>query len=80
MNLVSAGLRSCDIADVLFLSKRTVDFHLAGVFAKLGVNNRIQAIRATQRLGLFPFEPATAPNPKPPVLSVVGMADSKQRD
>ncbi|MER3495994.1 MAG: hypothetical protein C4320_03810, partial [Armatimonadota bacterium] len=39
-------------------SKRTVDFHLANIYAKLEVNNRVQAFRAALRLGLIPFEPS----------------------
>ena len=57
MELVAAGHRSQDVADVLFLSKRTVDFHLANCFEKLGVCNRIQAVRTIWSLGILPFEP-----------------------
>lgn len=57
LRLVAAGHRSQDVAEMLFLSKRTVDFHLANIFEKLGAQNRIQAVRAAQSLGLIPFEP-----------------------
>ena len=39
------------------MSKRTVDFHLANIYDKLQVNNRVQAFRAATRMGLIPFEP-----------------------
>ncbi len=41
----------------MVVSKRTVDFHLANIYQKLQVNNRVQALRAATRLGLIPFEP-----------------------
>ena len=55
--LVSKGNSSKEAADKLAVSKRTVDFHLANIYDKLSVNNRIQALRAATRLGLIPFEP-----------------------
>jgi DNA-binding CsgD family transcriptional regulator len=54
---IALGLPSAEIADRLCLSRRTVDFHLRKVYAKLSVNNRIRAIREAVRLGLLPFEP-----------------------
>jgi DNA-binding CsgD family transcriptional regulator len=41
----------------MVVSKRTVDFHLANVYQKLQVRNRVQALRAASRLGLIPFDP-----------------------
>jgi DNA-binding CsgD family transcriptional regulator len=38
--LVAAGLSNREIGQELFISHRTVGYHLAKVFAKLGVNNR----------------------------------------
>lgn len=57
LRLIALGHNSKAVAGMLFLSKRTVDTHLAGAFAKLQVNNRISAIRRAQRYGLLPFEP-----------------------
>jgi len=57
LHLVAAGHRSRDAAEILALSKRTIDFHLARVFEKLGANNRIQAVRTAWGLGILPFEP-----------------------
>lgn len=53
---VIQGKSSKEVADALFVSKRTVDFHLANVYDKLHVNNRVQAFRRATRLGLIPYE------------------------
>lgn len=57
LSLIAQGHSSQEAADELFVSKRTVDFHLANIYDKLQVNNRVQAFRAAMRLGLIPFEP-----------------------
>ncbi len=61
LSLIAQGHSSKEAADVLFVSKRTVDFHLANIYDKLQVNNRVQAFRAATRLGLIPFEPSFGP-------------------
>src|SRR5579875_372561 len=53
---VIQGKSSREVADTLFVSKRTVDFHLANVYDKLHVINRVQAFRRATRLGLIPYE------------------------
>lgn len=57
LSLIAQGYSSKEAAEHLFVSKRTVDFHLANIYGKLQVNNRVQAFRAATRLGLIPFEP-----------------------
>lgn len=57
LSLIAQGNSSKEAADYLYVSKRTVDFHLANIYDKLQVNNRVQAFRAATRLGLIPFEP-----------------------
>ncbi len=52
LELLCEGLRNAEIADRLSRSVRTVDHHLAAVFAKLGVDSRLTAIQAAQRAGL----------------------------
>lgn len=52
LHLVLEGRPNKDVARSLFLSKRTVDFHLARIYEKLNVNNRLQAIRRAAELGL----------------------------
>ena len=56
LSLVVEGKSSKDVADTLFVSKRTVDFHLANIYDKLQVSNRVQAFRRATRLGLIPME------------------------
>lgn len=58
LSAIAQGYSSKEASDLLYVSKRTVDFHLANVYEKLGVNNRVQAFRAATRLGLIPYEPA----------------------
>lgn len=57
LRLIALGHDSKTVAETLFISKRTVDTHLAGIFAKLDVSNRLSAIRRAYRYGLLPFEP-----------------------
>jgi len=57
LNLVIEGHSNREIADILSVRKRTVDFHLANIYHKLQVSNRIQAIRKAARLGLIPLDP-----------------------
>lgn len=56
LSLVIEGRSSKDIAEALYVSKRTVDFHLANIYEKLQVSNRVQAFRRATRLGLIPME------------------------
>lgn len=62
LSLIAQGYSSKEAADKLVVSKRTVDFHLANIYDKLQVNNRVQALRMATRLGLIPFEPFLGPN------------------
>jgi DNA-binding CsgD family transcriptional regulator len=50
--LLCDGRRNAEIAERLCRSVRTVDNHMAAVFAKLGVDTRLAAIQAAQRAGL----------------------------
>jgi DNA-binding CsgD family transcriptional regulator len=55
LTLVIEGKSSKEVADQLFVSKRTVDFHLANIYTKLSVTNRVQAFREATRRGLIPY-------------------------
>ena len=50
--LVVEGKSSREVAAALFCSKRTIDFHLARIYDKLQVSNRVQAMRRASLLGL----------------------------
>jgi DNA-binding NarL/FixJ family response regulator len=54
--LVTEGLRNTEIAERLFLSKRTVDRHVSAVLRKLSVPTRAQARAEAVRLGLAQVE------------------------
>lgn len=56
LRLVAAGHSSKDVAEVLCVSKRTIDFHMNNMYQKLRVHNRMHAVRVALRLGLLPFE------------------------
>src|SRR3954451_18728641 len=50
--LASRGQTAPEIAERLFLSKRTVESHLAAVYAKLGVESKTELIRRAAELGI----------------------------
>lgn len=53
LKLIFEGRCSSEVAQVLRVSKRTVDFHLARAYVKLGVSNRFQAFRRAVELGII---------------------------
>lgn len=54
LQLLVAGRTDREIAALLFVGHRTVNAHVAHVFAKLGVNSRAAAAAAAVRRGLLP--------------------------
>jgi len=66
LSLVVEGMSSKDVADALYVSKRTVDFHLANIYDKLQVSNRVQAFRRAARLGLIPLDGSQMPSSSKP--------------
>ncbi|MHB0913602.1 MAG: helix-turn-helix domain-containing protein [Armatimonadota bacterium] len=53
LSLILEGKSSKEVAKLLYVSKRTVDFHLARIYDKLNVSNRVQAIRRAAELGIM---------------------------
>ena len=58
LGLIAQGYQSVQAAEILFVSKRTIDFHLSNVYSKLDARNRMKALRKAEVLGLLPFEPS----------------------
>jgi DNA-binding CsgD family transcriptional regulator len=50
LRLVASGMTSKEVANALFCSKRTVDYHLWRAYGKLGVSNRVQAIHSANEV------------------------------
>ncbi|MEA2563021.1 MAG: hypothetical protein QOH06_4525 [Acidobacteriota bacterium] len=52
LELVATGLANGEIAGRLFISERTVKFHVSSILSKLGAKNRTQAVRVARERGL----------------------------
>jgi DNA-binding CsgD family transcriptional regulator/tetratricopeptide (TPR) repeat protein len=50
--LVAAGHRNAQIAEQLFLSRRTVDHHVSALLRKLEADSRVEAVATARRRGL----------------------------
>ena len=53
---VASGKSNREIADILLMSQRTVEYNLTRIFGKLNVHSRSEAIFEAKRLGLIPNE------------------------
>lgn len=60
LNLVAQGMSNADIARLLFITTKTVKYHLTTIFGKLGVRNRTEAAASAIAMGLTsPRAPGT---------------------
>lgn len=50
---VHRGLRNADVAKALFVTERTVEFHMTRLLLKLGARNRTEAVERAVQLGLL---------------------------
>ena len=54
LQLLASGARNQEIADQLFLSLRTVKFHVENLYRNLGVRTRTEAVRVARDRGILP--------------------------
>jgi DNA-binding CsgD family transcriptional regulator/tetratricopeptide (TPR) repeat protein len=52
IRLVAAGRSNQQIADELFITRKTASVHVSNILGKLGVGNRVEAAAVARRLGL----------------------------
>jgi len=53
LRLVATGLSNAEVAKELFLSSRTVDWHLNSIYRKFGFHSRAEATRFAVEHGLL---------------------------
>jgi DNA-binding NarL/FixJ family response regulator len=54
LEILPTGMTITEMAKALFVSEATVKTHLAAIYRKLGVANRVKAINAARAAGLLP--------------------------
>jgi DNA-binding NarL/FixJ family response regulator len=57
LELMAEGLPNKSIAGRLSISQRTVTTHVANIYAKLHVNNRVSAIQEAMRRRILDYNP-----------------------
>jgi DNA-binding CsgD family transcriptional regulator len=53
IGLVAEGLSNQQIGERLFITERTVRFHITSIFNKLRADSRAQAVAIASRLGML---------------------------
>ena len=53
LRVVTDGRSNRQIAEVLFISRKTASVHVSNILAKLGVASRVEAAAVAHRLALF---------------------------
>jgi DNA-binding NarL/FixJ family response regulator len=53
LGLVASGLTNAEVAERLFLSSRTINWHLSSIYRKLGSRSRTEATRFASEHGLL---------------------------
>ncbi len=71
LTLAAAGLKTDEIARKIFVSRNTVKTHLAHTYAKLGAQNRAEAVATALRIGVIELVPG-APTREPGPSDVLG--------
>jgi DNA-binding NarL/FixJ family response regulator len=59
LEMLARGLRNKEIAEQLYISPSTVNYHLTGIFNKLTVTNRTEAVGVALRRGLITLDADT---------------------
>jgi DNA-binding NarL/FixJ family response regulator len=57
IGLVAAGWSNQQIADTLFITRKTASVHVSNIMGKFGVRNRVEAAAIAHRLGMAIQEP-----------------------
>ena len=52
LRLVAEGMSNSQIAEQLFISRKTASVHVSNILAKLGVSTRVEAAALAHRRGL----------------------------
>ena len=61
LDLVADGKTDREIAEILFISRRTVNYHVANILGHLNVHSRQDAVARAHDLGLLRAAPNASP-------------------
>jgi two-component system response regulator DesR len=74
LDLLASGISNKEIAERLTVSANTVKFHLRTIYSKLGVHNRVQALRVLERGREAAAEDADPPGDAAPAAYPEGLS------